>query len=122
MIEKVIIKRTLKADRFYMPGEVLFPPFTKSIMAEIKAGTDVLEIVQDGKKVQEQKESAPAPVIVMSVDVREILFRKFEPLEVLNRVVYKPRPLRGTSPTWFRGRNAPKKRKILYRQIGKLEG
>jgi uncharacterized protein (DUF1919 family) len=129
MIEKIIVRRALKADRFYLPGEVLLPPFSPSIMAEVRAGTGTLEVCfkncqkeKDVKKIR----TLPVQTLVQSIDQvdksREILFRKFEQMEIPNKIIYKPRPLRGTSPSWFLGRYAPKKRKLLFRQIETLKG
>lgn len=118
MIEKVIVKRALKADRFYLPGEVLFPPFSPGIVAEIKAGRGILDIYS----VSDQTVTPPVQPIDHMDRSSAILFRKFEPLGIPNKVVYKPRPLRGTSPPWFLGRYAPKKRKLLLRKFDKMEG
>ena len=129
MIEKIIVRRALKADRLYLPGEVLLPPFSSSILAEVKAGTGTLDVhsvdCQKNKVIRKTKSYPDIPP-VQSIDQadrsRAILFRKFKQLEVPNLTPYKPPPKRGTSPSWFLGRYAPKKRKLLFRQFEKLEG
>jgi hypothetical protein len=129
MILRIIVKRALKADRFYLPGEVLLPPFSSSILAEVKAGTGTLDVhsvfSQKGKFIKKTNSYPDIPP-VQSIDQadrsRAILFRKFEQLEIPNLTPYKPPPQRGTSPSWFLGRYAPKKRKLLFRQFEKLEG
>ncbi len=129
MIEKIIVRKALKIDRFYLPGEVLVPPFSSSIMAEIRDGMGTLEVCfKNCQKEKDVKKTRTFPVQppIQSIGgvhkSREILFRKFEQLEIPNRTVYKPAPQRGTSPPWFLGRYAPKKRKLLFRQFEKMEG
>ncbi len=129
MIEKIIVRKALKADRFYLPGEVLLPPFSPSIMAEVKAKTGTLDVhfvnCQKDKVIKKTKSYPnipPGQSIEQADRSRAILFRKFKQLEIPNLTPYKPLPQRGTSPSWFLGRYAPRKRNLLFRKFEKLEG
>jgi hypothetical protein len=135
MIVKVIVRRALKAERFYFPGEILFPPFSPGILSEIRAGRGMVDVYS---VTEEQK---PYPVaalkssrgksdiadekietVVRDLSGREILFRKFEPMESGTKLVVAPRPRTWTSPPWFTGRYTKKNKQLLFRNFDKLKG
>ena len=120
MIERVIVKKTLKADRLYIAGTVLYPPFSNSILSEIESGADTLKVVYPHDKdsnagvVKTNKSVSP--------EYRKILFREFKPLQPIEMIIVKKEPRRGTSPSCFLGRYAKKKKKLLFRKFEKLPG
>ena len=120
MIERVIIRKTLKADRLYIAGTVLYPPFSSSILLEIESGADTLEVVDPHEEDRNAK--GLATTRSKTPEYRKILFREFEPLQPIEMIIVKSEPRRGTSPSWFLGRYAPKKRKLLFRKFEKLAG
>jgi hypothetical protein len=123
MIVKVIVRRALKAERFYLPGETLFPPFSPGIMAEVRAGRGMVDVysVSDEKLGPSDESDETLKTVVIKLSGREILFRKFEPMESGTKLVVAPRPRSWTAPRWFTGRHAKKNKQLLFRKF-QLEG
>jgi hypothetical protein len=137
MIVKVIVRRALKGERFYLPGETLFPPFSPDILSEIRAGRGMVDVysVSDEEK-RDQKKLHPVALLKPSGDAtdetvktvvrdlsgREILFRKFESMGNTRKIVVTQNPYTGKSPPWFVGRYTKKYKQLLFRQFDKLEG